>query len=111
MGKTSACSMALRPLRPPSRKETSEKPSFRMSRATTDAVVGTNMNAPISASHWTIPFLPPSRSAAMMAACIGAESATTTAKYMASPRRARRRVSSPSVYVVCVVFIRSTFLG
>jgi hypothetical protein len=38
------------------------------------------MSAPMSASHWTMPFLPPSRSEAMMTACIGAESKTTTAK-------------------------------
>src|SRR5438105_273801 len=82
IGKTSASPIAFHPRRPPIRNDTSAKPSRSTKRATTEAAAGVHMRAQ---THDELPLI--------ISASNPADSGTRTAKYMASPRRARVRVS------------------
>src|SRR5262245_18207444 len=78
--------MAFHPRRPPSRNDTSAKPSRSATRATTEAAAGVHISAQIT-----------EKSPLMMTIDSNtAVSGTRTPKYMASPRRARNRVSPSS---------------
>lgn len=87
IGNSTAMRIALAPRRPPRRNDTSAKPSRRIRRATTDAAPGVHISAQTHAE------LPPT----IMSISNAAENGTSTAKYMASPRRAWRWVSSLAV--------------
>src|SRR5829696_1408775 len=86
IGKISASPIAFHPRRPPRRNDTSAKPSRSTRRATTEATAGVHIRAQ---HHDELPVL-------LMITWNTAESGTRTAKYMASPRRARSRVSPSS---------------
>src|SRR5262245_35417776 len=82
MGKVSASPRAFHPRRPPRRNDTSANASRSIRRATTEAAAGIHIRAQTDDEEPVI-----------MSASNTAESGTRTAKYTASPRRARRRVS------------------
>src|SRR5262245_10026499 len=83
IGNSTATTIAFAPCRPPRRNDTSAKPSRRIRRATIDAAAGVHISAQ---THDKAP-------ATIMSRSSTAESGTRTAKYIASPRRARSLVS------------------
>src|SRR5262249_21403175 len=83
IGNSTATTIAFAPCRPPRRNDTSAKPSRRIRRATIDGAAGVHISAQTHDKALST----------IMSVSSTAESGTRTAKYIASPRRARSLVS------------------